>query len=45
VARVRLRNGDAAGKSEAAEVEVLCRLIVQEAQAARLRIIDNRSRR
>jgi hypothetical protein len=41
VACARRRNGDTARQSEAAEVEVLCRLIVQEAQEAGLRIGDN----
>ena len=34
-------SGDAARQSEAADVEVLCRIIVQEARAAGLRIGDN----
>jgi hypothetical protein len=41
VACARRRNGDTARQCEAAEVEVLCRLIVAEARAAGLRIGDN----
>jgi len=41
VARARQWSGDAARQSEAAEVEALCRMIVQEARAAGLRIGDN----
>ena len=41
VARARQWSGDAARQSEAADVEVLCRMIVQEARAAGLRIGDN----
>jgi hypothetical protein len=41
VARARQRSGDAARQSEALEIEALCRLIVQEARAAGVRIGDN----
>jgi imidazolonepropionase-like amidohydrolase len=41
VARARQWSDDAACQSEAAEVEALCRRIVQEARAAGLRIGDN----
>src|SRR3954470_16502757 len=38
VARARQRSGDAARQSETLEIEALCRLIVEEARAAGLRI-------
>jgi hypothetical protein len=41
VARARQWGGDAARQIEAAEIEALCRLIIQEARAAGLRIGDN----
>ena len=41
VARARRRQGDTARQCGAAEVEALCRMIVQEARAAGLRIGDN----
>jgi hypothetical protein len=41
VARARQRSGDAARQSETLEIEALCRLIVEEARAAGLRIGDN----
>jgi hypothetical protein len=41
VACARQRSGDAARQSEALEIEALCRLIVEEARAAGLRIGDN----
>jgi len=44
VARACQQSGDAARQSEALEIEALCRLIVEKARAAGLRIGDNDNR-